>query len=602
MKFIWHIIRKDILRDRWALLLWALLFVAQTGIGFVMLNKESADRETIPFVQLAAFVLVFLQFVMGYVLVARLVQADALVGTNMFWLTRPVSAARLLGAKALGALLIFGLSPVLLLLPWWLYCDFGWREIGWTAIETVGWQLLMIVPAFLVASLTDDLGRVLLWTLLLVIALVSWIVLLQTSFTAILGRDLSPGASGRVYTKLWLSALTFVVGGAVIAAHQYLTRRFVRSVVLAAAGLGLVALIGQVCPWNWAPAIGQLNQPEIPSAPPEVEEKITFEVLPAQDMTGFEAEAKPGLAARDTSLNLRMKVQGLPEDLQLGLDELEQTWTWPSGVRIAREGNYYDGYDLGYAKLRRQFSLPSPAADQETMQWEKSHREKLNARLKARSLLYRQRRPTVLNEGRLLQGYTSLPNSFVEKMRREPPAYAARFQGTLYRLDVMAELPLVVGARASYRAETFRVQDMNAGKPLVLVTHSTVSRLGLWYSLESGDGRNYWQNFDQAVALNRVTGDIGWVGENQSGSRFLVVGGVLLNWNLIQIGSRMVMRGGQNVGLAGLDPQWVEHTKLVFLFPTKVGRLTREVKAENYAVTQDYWEDPDSATQTPTRP
>src|SRR6185369_10431409 len=110
------------------------------------------------YLQLASGILVFLQVTMGYVLVARWVHADALIGTSMFWPTRPISAARLLAAKLLGILPVFTLLPALLLLPWWLYCHFGWHEILWTSVDLCGWQLLIIAPAFLVASLTDDLG------------------------------------------------------------------------------------------------------------------------------------------------------------------------------------------------------------------------------------------------------------------------------------------------------------------------------------------------------------------------------------------------------------------------------------------------------------
>lgn len=586
MKFTWHIIKHDILRDRWALLTWALLFVGQTGTGWVMLHWDAAELRDMMYLQLASMVFVFLQFVMGYILVTRLVHADGLVGTYMFWRTRPVSVASLLTAKAAGALLLFGLLPVLLLLPWWLYCDFGWREIGWAAVETLGWQLLMIAPAFLVASLTDDLGRVLLWTLLLLIGLLSWMVLLQASAGRVPSAD-------RIYTKLWLAGVTLIVGSAAIAAHQYLTRRLVRSVLLAAAGVGLIGLIGEVCPWNFAPALRQWTEPALASAPTEMVERVAFEVLPAQDMTTPNAAGKRGPAALDTEINLRMRVHGLSDGLQLGLRNASHTWTWPDGVSITRRTGYYGGFDFDFPSLRQQYSLPPLQADPETEQWMKTKQAEMSARLS-----YRRRWAEENHTGRMLTAFTSLPNSFAGKLRKEPAAYATSFDGVLYRMEVLAELPLKVGAHAAGGGHAFHIRRVPAGPPtLVLITEPALTRSGLWNSggIVRWDEGN-WQTKAQPVALNSVTGDISWVAGNQSGSQNLTVAGVLVNWNLMHLGTRTVIRDGKNVGIAGIDPQWLDHTKLVFLTPNQIGSFNRQVKAENYTVTDNYWADvrPDS--------
>jgi hypothetical protein len=589
MKFTWHIIRKDLLRDRPALLVWALLFVAQVGMGFALLHVEPPDRDTMPFVQLASAVLVFLQFVMGYILVTRLVHADAVVGTNMFWCTRPVSAARLLVAKALGALLIFGLLPVLLLLPWWLYCGFGAREIVWTAIEMFGWQLLMIAPAFLVASLTDDLGRVLLWTLLLLIGLLSWVVLLQASLTAITGKAFAfMGGTDAVYTRVCVAAVILIVGSAVIAAHQYLTRRFVRSVVLAAVALGLIALVGQFFPWNWTPGIRNLSEPALPSAPAELMERITFEALPASGLLNHPAGEKREGPALDTMLHLWLRVQGVPDGLYVGVGKTTHAWTWPNGIHLTRQGNYYGGFDFDHATLRRLFSLPVPLEDPETVAWTKLKRDEMDARLKARGLPGLRRRSAEERQGRVFYSSATVPNSFAQKMRNEPPAYTASLEGVLYRLEVMTELPLAPGANAAGEAMTLQFLQMRDGKPLVLTTQAALPRSGLWNSGGvSGSGANDWRTPVQAIAVNTFTGDIDWVGNNQSGSQYLVVAGVVLNWNIMHLFSRHVIRDGKSVGLGALDPQWRDHTKLVFLTPVNVVRFNREVTAEKYTLRDD---------------
>src|SRR6218665_1745379 len=118
----------------------------------------------------------------------------------------------------------------------------------------------MIAPAFLVASLVDDLSRVLLWTLLLIIGLLSWVALLQATPFAKGARNFAPGG---LYTKIWLSAVLLIVGAFVVAIHQYRTRHRARSIALAVAALGVVVLGGEFFAGNWTPAIAQLHQPAV---------------------------------------------------------------------------------------------------------------------------------------------------------------------------------------------------------------------------------------------------------------------------------------------------------------------------------------------------
>lgn len=120
--------------------------------------------------------------------------------------------------------------------------------------------------------------------------------------------------------------------------------------------------------------------------------------------------------------------------------------------------------------------------------------------------------------------------------------------------------------------------------PLLVGTRPAVTQRGLWYSGEVRQGMRPIRFPDPIVALNLVTGHISWVGDDQAGSKFLQVAGVILNWNYIHIGSPVVIRDGKNVGLRGIDPQWADHTKLVFVTGTKVGRLTHEVTAEKFTV------------------
>jgi hypothetical protein len=414
----------------------------------------------------------------------------------------------------------------------------------------------------------------------------SWIVLVQASFPSWLGRDLGAIGPGRIYTKFWVAAVTLVIGVSLMAAHQFLTLRLVRSVTLAVACLGSVALVGQFFPRDWVPALGQLHQPAVPVISSISAEAISFEVLPAIAVRDAEARRKRSTVVSDTELSLWMRVHGVPVGLYLGADRAAHAWTWPDGVRVARSEFYAEQYfDMGNPELRQRYSLPLPADDPETMAWRKAKQAESDARRKARGLpsLWRNT-PAPIVSGKLLQSYVSLPHSFVDKMHREPSRYTTRFEAILYRQDPMAEVPLQVGARAAYGGNRFRVALVGNGMPLLVSTRPAVTQRGVWYSGEIKQGMRPARFPDPIVALNLVTGHISWVGDDQTGSKFLQVAGVILNWNYLHIFSPVVIRDGKNVGLPGIDPQWADHTKLVFLAGTKVGRFSREVTAEKFTV------------------
>jgi hypothetical protein len=127
--------------------------------GIEWFNKMDALAKV-----LAAF-----EFV-SFVLTAAIIQQDLLVGTTSFWMTRPISGARLLRAKLLSIGLVFIVAPVLVTLPWWLGCRYGLSEIGWAVAETVAAQAIAVLLGLLWSVVTDGFARFLMWTLVTLFA------------------------------------------------------------------------------------------------------------------------------------------------------------------------------------------------------------------------------------------------------------------------------------------------------------------------------------------------------------------------------------------------------------------------------------------------
>ncbi|MEN9401956.1 MAG: hypothetical protein RL091_659 [Verrucomicrobiota bacterium] len=578
MKLIWHIIRKDIARDRWAIGIWALLFLSQVLLGFIARNPGQIDEDYFLRLQLVSIGLVQLQVVMGYILVTRFVHADPVVGTTAFWLTRPIAPGRLLLAKGLGVLLVFALLPVLLFLPWWLYCSFSGRDVFWSSVDVVGWQLLVIAPAFLVATVTDDLGRVLLWTLLLVVGVITWIALLQVTFGPLTGRvDV-----GAMYSRIWCSALALIAVSAVVTAHHYLTRRFVRSVGLIVIGLALVVAVGRWGKADLSAGIASLAAPTprlVPGLGDQVE--IRFE-----SSSGAFAKVvnKVRPAAEEARLHVLLRATNVPEDLGIGVEVAKQNWEWADGIALNR--GWKNTYSLTpwATVLRRHYSLPESVADVETDEW--YQRQTSERRLQMRRAGVRVFQPPILPTDRtgLLAFQNIVPSSFFVKMQNEPPAYRADLNCELYRPEVVAELPVDRESRASGDGETFRFHRLSEEDEALIMTSPNVSVNGLWNSSGISDARNSpFTRRRTIIQVNRVTGDVA-MGTGR-GVIHMMVAGVSVYWKKLDLKSPHVIRAGQQVEK---DPQWREHTFLAVMAEDRlVSRFSRVVQTDRFVVTSE---------------
>ena len=163
MKLLFHIARKDAARIRWFWLAWIGVLVGKIGVGVAFEHGLQMYRGYSLWENLHGG-LVAIDLVATYLLASWLVMEDAPMRANHYARTRPVSRGGLLAAKALGSFVLLGLAPVLVWLPWWIYCDFSVPDCLRETALTLAVQGLVIMPAFLLGSLVDSHRRLLLWT------------------------------------------------------------------------------------------------------------------------------------------------------------------------------------------------------------------------------------------------------------------------------------------------------------------------------------------------------------------------------------------------------------------------------------------------------
>ncbi len=327
MNLTWHIVKKDLRALRWPLVIWTLLIVAKLSLGVALLTADGTEgSEWFIRVDMFSKLMAGLEGV-SFVLVAALIHEDLLVGTTAFWLTRPISGARLLRAKLLGIALVFWVLPVLVTLPWWLGCNFGPREIAWAAAETVAIQTILALVGLLWAVVTDGYARFLMWTLLMLIAIPSiggLIGLHLTKTDAVVTTGVATSRIGVILALAVASIATVVV-------HQFLTRRFWRSIALIGATVGLIIMTALWWPWDlkiqakWQAYQENRIEANWPEATAPAGLTLT--------LGNAELARWPGARAdRPAQLRVNYQVQGLPGSQALVPYVANFSLRWPDGA------------------------------------------------------------------------------------------------------------------------------------------------------------------------------------------------------------------------------------------------------------------------------
>lgn len=290
-----------------------------------------------------AWLVAVLKICLLAVIVAQLVQKDSTLGSTAFWLSRPVSRARLLSGKALflapaiilpsllveaGLLFFFGVTP---------------HDTLRSVPQTVFLTLLAVATLMMLAAVTSSLGKMifaggialvglpLLWFL----AGGAWALYLLGPGTVV-DIDLpaaQPVPPPSLSTYAVGVALVLLVTAVAVVGHQYLTRRTAGSRIMLVAGVCLVLLsVG-----HWEGVLGTTSpglDREIPD-PAQVEVRIEEESLVFASspdplvLFGLQRDKKMFLTGSIAAAPLPPDVVALPAQISARL-------VLPSGESLAR--------------------------------------------------------------------------------------------------------------------------------------------------------------------------------------------------------------------------------------------------------------------------
>lgn len=553
MKLTLHIVWKDFLCLRGRLAWWVTVLMAKTTLGFTILTGDAPGY----FAQHAmevSILLVGLDIGLCFLLAALLVQEDLLVGTQPLWLTRPISGARLLAAKLLGAGLLFGALPVLIWLPWWLHCGYGVCEIAWAAAETLFWQMLVVVPAILLASLTDSLSRVLLWSLVLLAGVAAGAALSGQWFS---GVSTSVGAS-----RVTLMVVILIAAALTTVVLQYFSRQHWRSLVWFGVGCAATLVTAALWPWNIYAGLEHRNLSEENAA------------LAAGAILEFESAVAVILDRHDVAegrqrVDVHLRMLGLPANLIGAGDAVQQTWRWTDGPELSIEGWSWGTTD-GMGKI---LGIAKRDLDAETQHY-------LEDRRTARGLPNRKAPPPKDGQHFNISGLGA--RSMVARLSREPSTYHATANFLLIRAEVWFDEALAPSSWRTHSATGFRIARVMPRGAVTRLTNVQTQGLLADYVPH---GLNPWRWMQLAImgepmlrVINRPRGDslvFAW----DAACAPVRVGTVMVRWMTGDVKSPLVIRDGKWVPR---DGDWLDQARFVVVGASEVGRIVREVRVDRF--------------------
>jgi hypothetical protein len=538
VRLVWHIVWKDLRRLWPALGCWALLLIAKGEVGAWALRSDQANTDQLFVFQLLEYTLLPMEVLVSIALAGALIQEDSLVDTQVYWATRPIGGRRLLAAKLLGAVLMFGLLPLVIALRWWLVCGYGISEMGRAALALADGQATVIFPALVLAALTKNLNQFLGRALGLVVALFIWgfgSALLAEATRAELTR-------GVLETSGVLLVALVAAGGAAVLWLQFTRRQARTGTRLALVVLGLGAL-ARLAAWDFS-ALWQ----RAPRAP-EQARGITVAVERVQ----LEGDPK-----------LDYVLRGVPPGLVLGA-EADHFWRWNDGTT---------------AKSRSGFSL---GGWQGATEW-----RALGLKSAAGTALSEAAYVTAGPGGDAKRDGIVVPLGFFlwgetrERLQAEPSTYTGELRGQLWRPTLEWELPLNRGEVAKHGAHQIWVHSAEWTGSEWQMTMIESRPAWLRYGQHRpaiatlfGPGKNPANGF---ALVNRERGEAIKVWAGGRAAATLLVGTQEVAW----LSVRCKVPRTELEEKSGDRPQWLDGAKLAVVRYEEEARFDRTVTVERF--------------------
>jgi len=252
LSLTWHIVLKDLYRLRWILVLWGTLMV---GCILFAAIQAGLDTDTYYPYYLGALICASgLLPLIAFSLVMGLIHDDPVAESDAFWITRPISAGRLLGAKSV-ALFLLWLIPVIVSMPVWIHQGYDLKQLQDAAKQTLKIEAAISFLALPIAALSPNGSRFVMNVMLASAGLFTLALVYRLGG---LGQE-SPLSAGLAQARYGIVAGIWVVASLAIAGTQFFGGRTRRSLVILSISVVLGFAAARWWPWAYRPKEGTGN-------------------------------------------------------------------------------------------------------------------------------------------------------------------------------------------------------------------------------------------------------------------------------------------------------------------------------------------------------
>jgi hypothetical protein len=390
-------------------------------------------------------------------------------------------------------------------------------------------------------------------------------------------------------TRLWVSSIIAVAGIAGIVVQQFLTRRWVRSVVMSVACVGVVSAVVQLWPWDGTMGSAVTQRPVMAANVDKVELKFLRAVTSRMERGNDPAQ-----------VDVSWKVTGLPEGLGVRAETSEHTWRWADGLNFFRESKLYFRNGFVPEPFNSELVRFDFRNDPETLQSQIKAMKEARARwldrrgpnspalairdqAVARLEAFNRTVPHELGVEMRFDARMEVSPSIAAKMRSVPSKMEAKLNLRLVRSELLKEMPWKEGQRMGVKGIALRLtgQGTSGDMTVARLVVSQAPRLD-WMGVHnygSGDLATTDGEYrhGHVVALNRTHGDRGDV-QMESWSP-VVIGGVVMSWRKLWLVEPWVIRDGKRVPRT---KGWWEGTTLAVVAEKDLGSFTKEARVEGF--------------------
>jgi hypothetical protein len=338
-----HIVRKDLRRLRWLLVLWGVLLAGRVAFAAFRGAIDEAAVSEFALLQLSGM-MGTLETILLALIAAQLVQDEPLVGLNAFWLTRPYSWRALLAAKLAIAAVAFVLLTLVADLATMTLFGAGPVAMARASSIFVASRLMWTLPLFVIAALTPSIA-VFALTIIGAIAAFSLVVAILigiATFSIDETETYLPLALPDPTTEI-VGLIVFVIAAVAVIVYQYRHRRWPVAAGLAVVGLLATMVVPAYWPWSFA-------RPSPPDpgawATDATRTPAVVDRSAAMQMT-HSGEYDPRRPIR--SVHAPLTLAGLPADMSQRMVGVRATWTLADGTTIRSSQT---GQKIGRVELR----------------------------------------------------------------------------------------------------------------------------------------------------------------------------------------------------------------------------------------------------------